>query len=145
MAFTRDYDDPDEVMKQLQESMGPGMYTLNQPGQGEAPPFISDPSMILQGWGANLWKNKVDIENELRGNRVLSRDSKQCPSIKSTQISYSSYDKEITESSRYTLPVWMTRDVPQPHTWNLQTDPQYTAIEPFAPVSSRILEKDKSK
>lgn len=143
MAFTRYYDDPDRVMKKLQESTSQGMYYLNQPGNGDAPPYISDPSIILQGWGANLCHERVDLENELRGNRLLSRDSTACPKTKPKQRVYASYDKEITSASRTIAPVWTARDLEQTGWWNLQTNPQHTALMPFATVSSRILEKDK--
>lgn len=144
MAFTRYYDDPDRVMKKLQESTSQGMYYLNQPGNGEAPPFISDPSIIIQGWGANMWNNRVDIETELRGNRKLTRDGIQCPKTIPSKRAYVSYDKEVTSASRTIAPVWTARDVEQVGWWSLQTNPQNTAIMPFSSTSSRLLEKDKS-
>ena len=144
MAFTRYYDDPDRVMKKLQESTSQGMYYLNQPGNGDAPPFISDPSIIIQGWGANMWNNRVDIETELRGNRKLTRDGIQCPKTVPSKRFYSSYDTEITSASRTIAPVWTARDVEQVGWWSLQTNPQHTAIMPFSATSSRLLEKDKS-
>lgn len=142
MAFTRYYDDPDRVMKKLQESTDPGMYYLNQPGNGDAPPFISDPSIILQGWGANLCRNRVDVETELRGFRPLSRDVTPCPKSKIRPRVYSSYDAEVTSSSRAIAPVWTARDLEQSHAWNLHTNPQHTAIMPFSTLSTRIMEKD---
>ena len=144
MAFTRYYDDPDRVMKKLQESTSQGMYYLNQPGNGDAPPFISDPSIIIQGWGANMWNNRVDIETELRGNRKLTRDATKCPKTIPSKRTYVSYDKEVTSASRTIAPVWTARDVEQVGWWSLQTNPQNTAIMPFSSTSSRLLEKDKS-
>lgn len=144
MAFTRYYDDPDRVMKKLQESTSQGMYYLNQPGNGDAPPFISDPSIIIQGWGANMWNNRVDIETELRGNRKLTRDGIKCPKTIPSKRTYVSYDKEVTSASRTIAPVWTARDVEQVGWWSLQTNPQNTAIMPFSSTSSRLLEKDKS-
>lgn len=144
MAFTRYYDDPDRVMKKLQESTSQGMYYLNQPGNGDAPPFISDPSIIIQGWGANMWNNRVDIETELRGNRKLTRDAIKCPKTIPSKRTYVSYDKEVTSASRTIAPVWTARDVEQVGWWSLQTNPQDTAIMPFSSTSSRLIEKDKS-
>ena len=144
MAFTRYYDDPDRVMKKLQESTSQGMYYLNQPGNGDAPPFISDPSIIIQRWGANMWNNRVDIETELRGNRKLTRDRTPCPKTIPSKRSYETYDKEVTSASRTIAPVWTARDVEQVGWWSLQTNPQNTAIMPFSTTSSRLLEKDKS-
>jgi len=143
MAFTRYYDDPDRVMKKLQESTSQGMYYLNQPGNGDAPPFISDPSIILQGWGANLCHDRIKLENELRGARPLCRDQQPCPKSKPQQRVYASYDKEITSASRTIAPVWTARDLEQTGWTPLYTNPQHTAICPFTSVSSRILEKDK--
>ena len=40
-----------KIMKKLQESTDQGLYYLNQPGNGERPPFINDPQIILQKWG----------------------------------------------------------------------------------------------
>lgn len=141
MAFTRYYDDPDRVMKKLQESTSQGMYYLNQPGNGDAPPFISDPSIILQGWGANLCHDRVKIENELRGARPLCRDQQPCPKSNPQQRVYASYDQEITSASRTIAPVWTARDLEQTAWTPLHTNPQYTAICPFTSVSSRLLEK----
>ena len=142
MAFTRYYDDPDRVMKKLQQSTDIGMYHINQPGNGDAPPFIEDPSIILQGWGANLCHNRVDIENELRGNRIMNRDTIACTKYTPEKKHYPTNKKEITSSSRAVCPVWTARDVEQSHWWNLQTNPQNTALVPFTHnVSTRILEQ----
>ena len=46
--FTRFYDDPSRIMKKLQESTDQGLYYLNQPGNGDRPPFIDDPQILLQ-------------------------------------------------------------------------------------------------
>jgi hypothetical protein len=67
MAFTRFNDDPCRIMKQLQESTDQGRYILNVPGNGDKPCYIDDPYIRLQGWGANLMSNSINIENELRG------------------------------------------------------------------------------
>ena len=144
MAFTRYYDDPDRIMKKLQESTSQGMYQLNQPGNGERPPFMLDPSIILQKWGANLCHDRVGIETELRGSLPLSKDIYSCPKSNPQLRDYSIYKKEVTSASRTLLPVWVTRDVEQAHWVHLQTDPQYTAIMPFSTVSSRLIEKDRS-
>jgi len=75
MAFTRFYDDPDRIMKKLQESTDQGMYYLNCPGNGEKPPYVADPNIILQKWGANLHENRIEVESELfRIREPLKRD-----------------------------------------------------------------------
>jgi hypothetical protein len=142
MAFTRYYDDPIRVMKKLQESTDVGMYRLNQPGNGDAPHFIEDPSIIIQGWGANLCENRVEIENELRGNRMMSRDSIPCKKYTPQKKYYPTHSKEVTSASRAMYPVWTARDTEQVDWWPLLSDPQEHVMVPFQHnVSTRILEK----
>jgi hypothetical protein len=142
MAFTRYYDDPDRVMKKLQESTDVGMYRLNQPGNGENPAFIEDPSVIIQGWGANLCYDRIIIENELRGNRALTRDAIACPKYIPVKRTYPTHKKEVTSASRAICPAWTVRDMEQVDWWSLQTNPQNTALVPFEHnVSTRVLEQ----
>ena len=144
MAFTRYYDDPDRVMKKLQESTDVGMYRLNQPGNGETPDFMEDPSVIIQGWGANLCHDRVAIENELRGNVPLNRDSIACKKYTPQKKEYPTNKKEITSASRTVCPVWTARDVEQVNWWSLQTNPQLTVVVPFQHnVSTRVLEQGR--
>lgn len=145
MAFTRFYDDPERIMKKLQESTDQGMYYLNQPGNGDKPPFIQDPSILLQKWGANLHVDRVRVESELLGmNYTLSRDCERKP-FKSIAIEYPTHTKEITCQPRTIAPVWTARDLEQSHRFILPLDPQEHVIPSFSNnVSSRILERDKS-
>ena len=142
MAFTRFHDDPDKIMKHLQESTDQGLYYLNCPGNGTKPPYIEDPNIILQKWGANLHENRVGVENDLFGIDLrLTRDVKRKP-FQSTAIAYPNYKKEITCQPRSIMPAWTARNVEQPR-WNILTlDPQENCIPPFAAVSTRILEKN---
>jgi hypothetical protein len=144
MAFTRFYDDPDRVMKHLQESTDQGMYYLNQPGNGDRPHYIKDPSIILQKWGANLHKNRVGVESELLGlNYTLSKDQTRKP-FTTTVMEYPTYTKEITCQPRTIAPVWTARDLEQSHRWILPLDPQEHVIPSFDNnISTRILEKNK--
>jgi hypothetical protein len=142
MAFTRFHDDTDKIMKHLQESTDQGLYYLNCPGNGNKPPYIEDPNVILQKWGANLHKNRVEVENNLMGIDVkLTRNVTRKP-FKSTAIVYPNYKKEITCQPRSIMPAWTARNVEQPR-WNiLPLDPQENCIQPFVSVSTRILEKN---
>ena len=80
MAFTRFYDDPCRIMKKLQESTDQGLYYLNQPGNGDRPPFVEDPSILIQKWGANLYHDKTGVESELLGiTQPLSHDNTRKP------------------------------------------------------------------
>jgi len=110
MAFTRFHDDPCRIMKALQESTDQGLYYLNQPGNGEAPPYMADPYIRLQGWGANRHHNMVDLESTLRGvNRKLSRDC-STSTLANAPISYPSDQSNITEQPRAVQPAWQLRD-----------------------------------
>jgi hypothetical protein len=144
MAFTRFYDDPDRIMKKLQESTDPGMYYLNQPGNGDRPHYIKDPSIIMQKWGANLHHDRVGVESELLGmNYTLTRDKQHTP-FTSTPITYPTYSKEVTVQSRTIAPVWTARDLEQSHRWILPLDPQEHVIPSFDNnISTRVLEKNK--
>jgi hypothetical protein len=146
MAFTRFHDDPDRVMKKLQESTGPGLYSIGQPGNGSKPHYIKDPSIILQKWGANLYNDRVNVESELLGiNYRLNRDTVSQKKIDTDEIVYPVYSKEVTSQSRAVVPVWMTRDVEQTKLWYLPLNPQENAILPFEVTSTRLLEKDKMR
>ncbi len=144
MAFTRFHDDPDRIMKHLQESTDQGLYYLNQPGNGDRPSYIKDPSIILQKWGANLHLNRVGVESELLGlNHILSRDDTR-KLFTTTVIDYPIYTKEITSQSRTIAPVWTARDLEQSHRFILPLDPQEHVIPSFDNnISTRILEKNK--
>lgn len=146
MAFTRFYDDPCRIMKKLQESTDQGLYYLNQPGNGDRPPFMEDPSIIIQTWGANLHKDRVGVESELRGiNYRLSHDAPRKP-FTTDANEYPTYKKEVTSQSRTIAPVWTARDLEQNHRSILPLDPQEHVIPVFEHnVSTRIVEKNKYK
>jgi len=76
MAFTRFHDDPCRKIKQLQQSTGVGRYHLSVPGNGDSPAFMSDPHIIAQKWGGNLWTNTIDLESSLLG--VDNRSTRDC-------------------------------------------------------------------
>jgi len=144
MAFTRLYDDPIRVMKNVQESTDQGMYYLNQPGNGERPPFMVDPQIILQKWGANLHEDRIKVDSELKG--INYKLSKTPPTyhLTTASISYPDYNKEITSQPRSTHPVWNARDLKQYRETPLPLKAQENVEIPFqAYVSTRILEKNK--
>jgi len=75
MAFTRFHDDPSRIKKQVQISSFQGRYFLDTPGQGVDLPFLEDPNIRMQYWGANLRNNTINLESDLRGlSRKLNRD-----------------------------------------------------------------------
>ena len=56
MAFTRFHDDSCRIQKYLEETTNIGNYEINVPGNGINMPFINDPHLRMQKWGANLSK-----------------------------------------------------------------------------------------
>jgi hypothetical protein len=149
MAFTRFHDDPCRIKKRLQESTDQGRYILNVPGNGDKPFYIEDPHIRLQHWGANLMKNNLDIENDLRGlTRGLNRDcmyvnNYEVNKAKTNQNNYPNIKATITDQSRITHPAWLSRDLEQVNWYILPLDPQENTCFPFQNnLSTRILEKD---
>ena len=67
MASTRFYDDDARVQKRLEESLNAGLYHMDVPGNGLRVPFLEDPRIRLEKWGANLRTNTVDLESDFRG------------------------------------------------------------------------------
>jgi hypothetical protein len=148
MAFTRFHDDEARIRKSLQESTFAESYYLNKPGNGTAMPLQMDPQLRLQGWGANLCTNAIQLENDFRGlTRKLNRDI----------LSLNQYDKHTASSERYiyniaspivdesraTHPAWMYREAEHnrwEHPW---INPQDNFERSFDwNVQTRILEKD---
>ena len=148
MSFTRFHDDPCRINKQLQESTDPGRYMLNVPGNGDKPYYIEDPYIRIQGWGANLRTNTINLESNLMGlNQPLSRDCLQNNYLKtavsSSPISYPSCCPSFVEQSRVTHPAWTYRDLEQTNWYYPQLNPQENVCFPFQNnLSTRILEKN---
>jgi hypothetical protein len=148
MSFTRFHDDPCRINKQLQESTDPGRYMLNMPGNGDKPYYVEDPYIRIQGWGANLRTNTINLESNLKGlNQPLSRDCMQNNYLKTTvdssPISYPSCCPSFVEQSRVTHPAWTYRDLEQTNWYYPQLNPQENVCFPFQNnLSTRILEKN---
>lgn len=147
MSFTRFYDDPCRIQKQIQESTGPGRYALNVPGQGERPSFMEDPYIRMQKWGGNLMKNSINLESDLRGlTRKATRDilgvNEHAGKSVQEKMKYP-VSESATEQSRATHPAWMVKDLEQ-RKWDiLPLDPQeHTTLKFHNNLSTRILEKD---
>lgn len=148
MSFTRFYDDPCRIQKQLQESTGPGKYNLNVPGQGILPYVMDDPHIRMEKWGGNLCKNSINLESDLRGlTRKISRDIPEVNEYhrKSARVIKQRYpvSSKSTEQSRTTHPAWMFNDLEQRKWDYLHLDPQeHTAMCFHNNLSTRILQKD---
>jgi hypothetical protein len=152
MAQTRFNDDPCRISKKLQQMTDPGRYILNVPGNGETPPYIEDPQIIIQKWGANLRTNVVNLESSLFGvNKPLNRDCLGKDEYKNKnfdvvthKIEYPVNNNLFTEQSRVIMPAWTCRDTEQVN-WNiLPLNPQENTCMSFQNnVSTRILERDR--
>ncbi len=131
MAFTRFHDDALQVMKHLQESTDQGMYQLNAPGNGAHMPFVADPHVRLQKWGANRHSNFVQLESELFGiNTRLSCDA-AVNQVTPHAVQYPNHTAEVTAQPRSTEPAWEVRSIAQPRWETLPMDPQEHALVPF--------------
>ena len=148
MAGTRFHDDPARIEKQLDISTYLGRYQLDRPGQGVDLPFFEDPQVRLQGWGANLRRNTVGLENDLRGmTRKLNRDYLD----KNNYLEYSVVAEKVVyrdeapyvDESRSSLPAWTFRDLEQTRWEEPFINPQTNIEKPFHDnIQTRILEKD---
>lgn len=143
MAFTRFHDDPDVIHKKLSESIFSGIYYLNTPGNGINNPYIDDVSIRLQGWGANLCTNTIDIDSNFKGlDRKLTSDYKQYTNPNSNPFSYST-KSFVVDETRASHPAWMYRDTTQHRPSYLLHNPQErTEIVFKNNEPTRTLEKD---
>ena len=149
MSFTRFHDDPCRIHKQLQESTDPGRYMLNRPGNGDKPCYFEDPYIRIQGWGANLRTNTINLESDLLGvNRTLNRDclginNYENYNVPNQAIQYPQCNNLFTDQSRATNPAWWYRDKEQVDWYYPPLNPQENVCLPFINnLSTRILEKD---
>jgi hypothetical protein len=149
MSFTRFYDDPVRIQKQLQISSYSSRYHLNRPGQGTDLPFMEDPQIRMQGWGANLRQDTTNLESDLLGlTRKYNRDLVDINDYKqhAAQTSEPSYRTEqpFVEESRATHPAWMYKDLEQPR-WESPFLNPLNGLEKKFPdnIQTRILEKDR--
>ena len=150
MACTRFFYDDCRTKKSLQQATDPGRWILNVPGNGADLPYIEDPQIIIQKWGANLRTNSTNLESELMGiNRryigrdCLGKDEYTQYVVPSQPIQYPTCNNLFTEQSRAIMPAWTARDLEQVDWYTLPLNPQENTCMPFINnLSTRILEKD---
>jgi len=144
MSFTRFHDDECRIRKQLETQTYMGRYMLDKPGNGVDMPFVADPYMRLQEWGANWDSRAIEIDGNLRGlGRKLDRDCMISNAMKIRQPTQYQVSTTSTQQSRATHPAWETRDLEQNHRYILPLDPQENTCMSFQNnLNSRILEKD---
>lgn len=148
MAFTRFHDDEARIKKGLEEATYAESYYLNTPGTGINDPLQCDPQIRLQGWGANMCSNGIDLESDFRGltrklNRDLITDNDYLKhDVNSTPYMYANA-KPFIDESRATHPAWMYRDVEQTRWEYPWINPQDNFEQKFPMnIQTRILEKD---
>ena len=153
MAFTRFNYDDSRTKKKLQESTGPGRYSLNMPGNGTSPCFFNDPQIRMQKWGANLETvvngAPIDIDSDLKGvTRKLTKYSQksQFPNAgvpTKVKNNYPICGDALTDESRATHPAWMYRALPQTREYPLFLNPQENVCMRFHNnLNTRLLERD---
>jgi hypothetical protein len=144
---TRFNNDPARQLKRLQQTTDVGRYILNVPGCGDDMPYMADPFVRLQGWGANMRTDAVDIEFALRSGGHLDmqvgrgnpRDCRQKPIVlPSRAYTYSTSSALTTDQSRATDPAWMLRESPLSAPIAVYA-PKPTEM-PFAYIESRDVE-----
>ena len=145
MSFTRFHDDSARIKKQLQESTDQGNYWLQTPGPRLAVPFLEDPHVRLQKWGANMRTNTANLNSDLLGiNRKLTHDvvtySSKTP-ITMANV-YPVMETVIVNESRATHPAWMFRDLEQ-RRWDTSFHNVQDHVETPFPnlISTRFVER----
>ena len=149
MAFTRFYDDPCRIEKQLQQSTDPGRWVLDVPGWGARPDYMEDSQVRIQTWGGNLMTNPLDIDSELRGytqkpgRDCLGKDEYTRRALNTEKVSYPTNKQLNVSESRTILPAWTFRDAVQPRWAILPMNPQENTCLSFQNnINTRLLEKD---
>lgn len=141
--------DPARLQKRLDESVYPGLRQLNTPGPGTQLPFLEDPHIRLQQWGANCMMDTVNLESDLKGmtrnafrGDVMEYSRHRVPP---QQVIYPVVQPFVSET-RATQPAWQFRelDVANRHWGYPILNPQSVGIfRPFQnEIQTRILVKD---
>jgi len=142
MSFTRFHDDDLRIEKQLEQQTYIGRYQLDVPGQGASMPFQDDAQLRMQGWGANLQTNTINLE---RRNGVI-------PSIPEEQRTPSSAQIAATASApndRYGLQTdflggYIISDVPCMAIINTSQTDNITPTEQFPGSSGNLVQGVRS-
>ena len=143
MAFTRFHDDPDVIKKKLCEMTFEGVYQLNVPGNGLQNPYVNDPNIRLQKWGANLQTNTIDIDSKFKGlDRKLASDYQKYKEPESQKQNYGT-SSFLVDETRASHPAWLYKDLNQYRPAHLFYNPQSNTTLRFENNQpTRILEKD---
>jgi hypothetical protein len=149
MASTRISNDRLRIYKNLQQSTDVGRHVINVPGNGLDVPFVEDPHIRMQYWGANRMNDIISVENSLKNiDRPLIRETTQCkesyytkPDI--SRMDYSNATFEVNDSF-ISQPAWNLRDKESDRDLGYCDEPNNAHI--FIPfntnLGTRIHEKD---
>jgi hypothetical protein len=149
MSFTRFHDDPARIKKTLEESTYAESYYLNTPGTGSNIPFQSDPQLRLQGWGANICTNAINLESDFRGltrklnHDLIDQNNYFTHSVKDSYMNIYETAAPIVDESRATHPAWMYKDMDHTrweHPW-INPQDNFERVFPWN-IQTRVLEKD---
>lgn len=115
MAFTRFHDDPARIQKSLEQSTFSGRYHLDTPGPGTQLPYMADPQLRIQKWGANMVTDSTNLESELFClGRPLSHNYdetyKSRDLFHGSKMVYPVSNDHVLES-RASHPAWTFRDL----------------------------------
>ena len=113
MSATRFNNDTIRLQKRVQESVGLIDYQLNAPGPGLSMPFMEDPQMRLQRWGANLRDNTANLESDLLGiNRKLTKKTVlYAANTPATATQNYGSQSAFIDETRASNPAWTLRDL----------------------------------
>ena len=142
MASTRTNNDEARTLKRLQQSTDVGRWILNVPGNGIDLPFVQDPYIRIQKWGANLHSNAVNLESNLQGrNAILGPDLEQ-PRVATSALQYPGNTNLTTDQSRATMPAFTFRESTRTNPHILLFNPQDNVYNKV-PINSRIIAKSE--
>lgn len=148
MSFTRFYDDPARITNQLDQMTYAFRYQLDTPGPGAQLPFMEDPGIRMQKWGANMWSESTNLESDLMGlgrplNHDFDRTYKDLDTKRGYQIAFPTSQGAVIDESRATHPAWMYRDLEHARWETPFINPQANVERRFDhSIQTRILAKD---
>lgn len=122
-------------MKRLQQSTDAALYHYNVPGPGNVLPFIEDPHVRLQLWGANRDANAVHLETLLRGLGAPLSRTRAAVTPHPSPVAFPTTTTEITSAPRADAPAWQVRGTPTP--WVEVLPPPALLVDPI-PLETRI-------
>ena len=136
MSFTRQNSDTSAYEQHLSESIGPGLYYLNEPAISCEPCYPWAPTVRLQKMGASINQNMslIDTESDLYNIvRVNTKDpNKKYIPDENKKIDYLDLKDGFfqEESTLLTNPPFELKGLTKNRFYTLFHDPQKTAIAP---------------